>query len=284
MTIPKILHQTWKDSRVPHVFAGCVASWRANHPDWEYRLWTDDDNRGFIAEHYAWFLETYDHYPKPIQRADAVRYFILHKFGGLYVDLDFLACSPIGPLLAGRNCVLGVEPPEHCRQFGVPKLVCNALMAAVPEHPFFETVIRRLPEFVDHVECQQPVLSSTGPLMLTRVYECFPAKDSMAVLPARHFYPLTLDQATEFRLTGRTDVDLSGSVAVHLYYGNWWKPSWWDLRRRLGFAVASLARSCTGYIGMLRSADTTCIPRGSGTRKASKPSTVRQESPTRRAA
>jgi len=250
--IPQILHQTWKDNQVPDVFSDYVASWKTNHPDWEYRLWTDVDNRRLITEHYPWFLATYDAYPKPIQRADAVRYFILHRHGGLYVDLDFLSRKPITPLLRGRKCVLGVEPPQHCRQFGVPKLVCNALMASVPGHPFFETVIHQLPEFVDHVECKQPILSSTGPLMLTRVYENFPAKDSMEVLPSRHFYPLTLNQAAELRLMGKTDIDLTDSVAVHLYYGNWWKPSWWDLQRRIRFTVAATARACWGYTSKLR--------------------------------
>jgi inositol phosphorylceramide mannosyltransferase catalytic subunit len=252
--IPKVLHQTWKDSQVPGEFSDYVASWKANHPDWEYRLWTDADNRRLIAREYPWFLETYDAYAKPIQRADAVRYFILHRFGGMYVDLDFLSRKPIAPLLRGRQCVLGVEPPQHCRQFGVPKLVCNALMASVPGHPFFETVIRRLPEFVDRVECKQPVLSSTGPLMLTRVYESFSAKDTMDVLPAAYFYPLTLHQATEFRLTGKSHVDLSQSFAVHLYYGNWWKPSWWDLQRRIGYALADLARACSSRLGGPRAA------------------------------
>lgn len=247
MDIPKVLHQTWKDSQVPDMFSDYVASWKANHPDWEYRLWTDVDNRRLIAEHYRWFLGTYDAYPQPIQRADAVRYFILHKYGGLYVDLDFLSCAPIDPLLSGRQCVLGVEPPAHCRHWGVRELVCNALMAAAPDHPFFETVIRRLPEFVDRVERQEPVLSSTGPLMLTRVYEDFADRDSMHVLSHRYFYPLTLHQAADYRLTGATNADLSDCFAIHLFYGTWWKPSWWDLQRRVVCAIAAAARACVGY-------------------------------------
>lgn len=252
MDIPKVLHQTWKDSQVPPAFSDYVASWKANHPDWEYRLWTDVDNRRFIAEHYSWFLDWYDAYPRPIQRADAARYFILHKYGGLYVDLDFLSRKPITPLLRGRQCVLGVEPPQHCRQFGVEKLVCNALMASVSGHPFFDAVIHQLPEFVDRVECAQPVLSSTGPLMLTRVYEKFPAKGTMDVLPSQYFYPLNLDEAAEFRLLGKTHADLSDSVAVHLYYGNWWKPSWWDVQRRITLAVAAVTRACSRYTRALR--------------------------------
>ncbi|MBL9081547.1 MAG: hypothetical protein JNK76_07060 [Planctomycetales bacterium] len=284
MPIPKILHQTWKDRDVPRVFEDYVASWKTNHPDWEYRLWTDDDNRRLIADDYPWFLATYDRYPKPIQRADAVRYFMLHKYGGLYVDLDFLSFSSITPLLSGRECVLGVEPPEHCRQFKVPQLVCNALMASVPKHPFFETVMRELPNFVDHVECDQPELSSTGPLMLTRVYEDFAAKDTMDVLPSRHFYPLTLHQATEYRLTGRTHVDLSESVAVHLYYGNWWKPGWWDLQRRVGYAFAAAARSCSGLINRLRSQDEPRRRHGSGGLPTTKSGAADKTTKPRRAA
>lgn len=243
--IPKVLHQTWKDNQLPEAFSDCVASWKANHPDWEYRLWTDVDNRRLVAEHYSWFLETYDTYPKPIQRADAVRYFILHKYGGVYVDLDFLSCKPIDPLLSGRRCVLGVEPPNHCRHWGVPELVCNALMATVPEHPFMETVIRRLAEFADRAERKEQVLSSTGPLMLARVYEDFPDKDSMDVLSHQYFYPLTVHQAADFRLTGKIEVDCSGCFAIHLFHGTWWKPSWWDRQRRVVSAVATAARSCT---------------------------------------
>ena len=37
---------------------------------------------------YEWFLETWDAYPYNIERADAIRYFVLHHYGGIYLDLD----------------------------------------------------------------------------------------------------------------------------------------------------------------------------------------------------
>ena len=54
----------------------------------EYKLWTDASSRAFIAEQYPWFLDSFDGYPYPIQRADAIRYFVLHYYGGIYMDLD----------------------------------------------------------------------------------------------------------------------------------------------------------------------------------------------------
>jgi mannosyltransferase OCH1-like enzyme len=52
------------------------------------KFWTDDRARAFIAEEYPCFLEIFDSYPYPIQRADVIRYLILAYFGGIYIDLD----------------------------------------------------------------------------------------------------------------------------------------------------------------------------------------------------
>lgn len=58
------------------------------------QLWTNEKARNFIAKEYDWFLETYDNYPYPIMRADAIRYFILNHYGGIYIDLDDVCPSP----------------------------------------------------------------------------------------------------------------------------------------------------------------------------------------------
>jgi mannosyltransferase OCH1-like enzyme len=39
--IPKILHQTWKNTQIPSKFIKWIKTWLVNHPDWEYWLWTD---------------------------------------------------------------------------------------------------------------------------------------------------------------------------------------------------------------------------------------------------
>lgn len=88
-TIPKIIHQTWKTKDVPEKWRESQESWKALEKDgFVYKLWTDEDNRNLIKRFYPWFLSTFDGYEHGIQRADAVRYFILHKENGLYCDLD----------------------------------------------------------------------------------------------------------------------------------------------------------------------------------------------------
>lgn len=84
------VHQTWKTTQIPEKWRpsheGCLELCRQEN--FVYVLWTDDMNRKLIQVHYPWFLKTYDAYPKAIMKADAARYFFLHRFGGLYLDLD----------------------------------------------------------------------------------------------------------------------------------------------------------------------------------------------------
>lgn len=87
--IPRLIHQTWKTSLVPEKWSSSVQKYRALEAHgFTYKLWTDEDNRALIRDHYPWFLAQFDAYPYGIQRADAIRYFILYHYGGVYSDLD----------------------------------------------------------------------------------------------------------------------------------------------------------------------------------------------------
>jgi mannosyltransferase OCH1-like enzyme len=83
--IPKIIHQTWKDATVPKKYQRPYDNCRVLHPTYEFKLWTDESSREFIKNNYNWFLKTFDGYSYPIERVDAVRYFILmHEGYGTY--------------------------------------------------------------------------------------------------------------------------------------------------------------------------------------------------------
>ncbi len=71
---------------MPVKWAWCVQTWQRHHPDWEYRLWTDEDSRKLIKVHYPDFLNTYDSYSYNIQRADAIRHFILYHLEQTYAS------------------------------------------------------------------------------------------------------------------------------------------------------------------------------------------------------
>jgi inositol phosphorylceramide mannosyltransferase catalytic subunit len=134
--IPKRIFQTWKTHTLPETFEKWSNTWKKNNPTWEYQLWDDNDNRNFIKNNYAWFLPIYDSFPKEIYRADAVRYFYLYQFGGVYADLDFECVKSLEPLTDSGCVILGkMSQVDHIGQYP------NAFMASPPKADFWLVVI-----------------------------------------------------------------------------------------------------------------------------------------------
>jgi inositol phosphorylceramide mannosyltransferase catalytic subunit len=160
--IPKIIHQTYINESIPEIWKEAQQSCIKKHPDYEYILWTDAKSRAFIAEKYDWFLPTFDGYPYNIQRADAIRYFILSYYGGIYIDLDNGCKRNLDPLLAY---------PAWLRRT-VPTGISNDAMGSVPGHPFFKKVTESLQGYsrnwgVPYIT----VMYSTGPLFLSVIWK-----------------------------------------------------------------------------------------------------------------
>ncbi|KAL2839898.1 nucleotide-diphospho-sugar transferase [Aspergillus pseudodeflectus] len=160
--IPKIIHQTYKDNDIPTGWREAQQSCIDLHPDYKYILWTDDMARTFIATHYPWFLETFEGYKYPIQRADSIRYFVLYHYGGIYIDLDDGCNRKLDPLLVY---------PAFLRRT-VPIGISNDVMGSMPRHPFFHNVIQNL-QSCDHsfVLPYLTVLFSTGPTYLSIIWK-----------------------------------------------------------------------------------------------------------------
>jgi mannosyltransferase OCH1-like enzyme len=155
-------------------------TWKNLHPDWGYKLWTDAMNRNFIQDNYPGFLKKYDAFPREIQRVDAIRYFILLKEGGVYVDIDFECFENISGLLLNETCVIGKEPKEHCERFSKDLILCNAFMAATAQNKFIEFICDKV---IAHPFKQtitnNEVLESTGPFILTEAYKQYNKKSQI---------------------------------------------------------------------------------------------------------
>eukprot|EP00594_Rhizosolenia_setigera_P005719 CAMPEP_0178939110 /NCGR_PEP_ID=MMETSP0789-20121207/22_1 /TAXON_ID=3005 /ORGANISM="Rhizosolenia setigera, Strain CCMP 1694" /LENGTH=357 /DNA_ID=CAMNT_0020617903 /DNA_START=173 /DNA_END=1245 /DNA_ORIENTATION=- len=160
--IPKIIHQTYKNETIPEVWVEAQQSCIDLHPDYEYILWTNEKSREFIAAEYPWFLDTFDGYSYPIQRADSIRYFILAHFGGTYIDLDDGCNRRLDPLLAYPAWVRRTAPTG----------ISNDAMGSVPQHPFFLRTIEVLQQYDRHwILPYITVMYSTGPLFLSVVWK-----------------------------------------------------------------------------------------------------------------
>lgn len=231
LSIPKIIHMTWKSEELPEHFNAIREYWKTLNPEYEFRLWTDEDNRKLIEEEFPFFLEVYDSYKKHIQRVDAVRYCILYLYGGIYIDLDFLPIRPIDDFLDDCKLVLGKEPPFAAARSKMEKIVSNAVMATTAHNDFFLKVIHEMIEnhqSFNHVDEDTRVLFTTGPFMLTKMYDNWHEKEEIRLLDSSYFLPLHVYEIEEMYLTGKledAEKKLSNTIAIHLFCGTWWKDS-----------------------------------------------------------
>jgi mannosyltransferase OCH1-like enzyme len=164
--IPRIIHQTWKTKQVPTEWKHYQQKVIALHPDWEYRLWTDEDNDAFVKKEFPDFYPVYNSFPKNIMRADAIRYLIMYRIGGLYLDLDYEVLSPFDP----KDAKL-ILPKSRSKLFGDHRDgIGNCIFASEPGQRFWKDVIDDLKSSAGSYDSNVDVLEATGPRFLTRIF------------------------------------------------------------------------------------------------------------------
>ena len=182
LPVPPLLHQSWGSCSVPFKQRAWQRECDKVLPrNWSMWLWTDEDNRELIARDFPSFLPLYDGYDVKIKRIDAVRYFYLYKYGGVYMDLDVMCLHPLEPVLRPGHATFGTalrffphknQTTEEC-EAGLCFLkdteqVHPAFMAAPPRHPFLAFLIHRLHLTANvsfHHKRGHP-LAATGPVFL----------------------------------------------------------------------------------------------------------------------
>jgi mannosyltransferase OCH1-like enzyme len=165
MQIPKIIHQSWKSTEIPERWRDAVASVRRMHPDWEYRLWTDDDIDAYVASNYPGFYPVFVGFNRHIMRMDAFRYILMSDFGGLYCDLDY---EFVRPYPYGETAVQ--LSYEYQRAYGDDAdQVANYVFASVPGHPLWADALADLEANPPQSTVPGDVCILTGPGLVTRI-------------------------------------------------------------------------------------------------------------------
>jgi mannosyltransferase OCH1-like enzyme len=158
--IPGILHQSWKDEQIPYEIykKSWVESWMNLHRGWQRMFWTDADNLALVRTEYPQFYPAYCELAPGIKQADFARFLYMHRFGGVYVDLDFVCLRPLAPLLADFDIVLGCLSDDN-DYYRIP----NAFLASSRGNPFW---LRLAEDALNAPPSEQQVERHTGPFRL----------------------------------------------------------------------------------------------------------------------
>jgi mannosyltransferase OCH1-like enzyme len=207
--IPRIIHQTSRkltpeEGRLAHRL-------RTLLPDWEYRLWSDNDNERLVEAQFPQYLSAYRSIKRGVIKADIARYMYLSALGGFYLDTDYKIVRPIDFEMLSHACVLPISRDDKSTfRLG------NAVMGSQSGHPFWS-------DFIAHIFsnagledlAESRIETTTGPEGLTEFYLARRDLYHGIYLPPKIMFhpPLTLGG---FSFQSRRI-----TVGAHLCWGSW---------------------------------------------------------------
>jgi inositol phosphorylceramide mannosyltransferase catalytic subunit len=129
-SIPRIFHAIWLGpNEMPESHAVWMQGWRDAHPDWEFMLWTDENLPLLQCAHKYHESRNY------AQRSDILRFEVLYRYGGVYLDTDMECLQPLDGLIAGLSGFTGLEKPDRPAQ---------GIVGAARGHPFLRLWLDRV--------------------------------------------------------------------------------------------------------------------------------------------
>jgi len=183
MSIPKIIHQLWIGSKPAPMTL--MDTWKEKNPDFEYIFWNEAEiikrNMVFRCQ------DKIDDIEEINGKADIMRWEILYKYGGVFLDADSICIEPIDEELLNKKCFAGWEH-EEVR----PGLIATGTMG----FPIHDTLVKNAIEWILKNEVSQRkgtmmAWQSVGPGLLTRMYNVLNYTD-LHIFPSYSFLPIHL--------------------------------------------------------------------------------------------
>lgn len=179
MIIPKIIHQIWiGPNKRPDVWMDTVRDFCIKY-DFEYMLW--DEERIYKLE--MTNRTFYDDMSSYNGKSDILRYEILYKYGGVYVDADtvFTKFEKLHNILNAFDSDAG---------FGFERdgeLIAGGISISVKNSSFMKKCIEALP----YRNFTLLPWISVGPSLITDVYQLYGYGIRVTLYPSKTFYPIS---------------------------------------------------------------------------------------------
>ena len=214
--IPLLIHQIWLGPKpLPEKHNLFRASWKKNHPDWKYKLWMDSDikNFNFINK------TAFDKATNYGEKSDILRYEILYKYGGLYVDDDFECLQPFDALHYLYDFYTGLAPNGRLEMY-------NGLIGSSAENFIIKNLCYNIGKKKGKRDSFDSIMHRTGPYYFTKII-----LDSLRLspnfnfisFPSQFFYPWPSKDRFNDDLFNIKKYITKNSMAIHYWATSWQK-------------------------------------------------------------
>lgn len=197
--IPKIIHQIWIGDKPPPT--KFMNTWKDKHPGYEYIYWNEHElvKRNFNVE----LIDKINEMEEINGKADILRWEILYKYGGIFIDADSICIESFDNLLELNKSFASYEN-ETVRGINWAKnnpmyddvlarthpLIATGTMAFPPKHDLPRLAIEWIKNNNISVnKTGKRAWRTVGPGLLTRLYYSGKWND-ITILPSYYFLPV----------------------------------------------------------------------------------------------
>lgn len=149
--IPKIIHYVWVGpAEITPLAMRCILSWKKYLPDYQIKLWNESNSP--MQHHYV--QEMYKQ-KKWAFVSDYIRFWVLEKEGGIYLDTDTEVLKSFNPLL-GHSAFVGKTKDG---------ITAAGVIGATPHHEAIKAML------AVYDEDREYTTKRTSPITVTKVLE-----------------------------------------------------------------------------------------------------------------
>lgn len=195
--IPKIIHQIWiGPNKRPDCWMNTFKiDYIKMNPSWKYKLW-NEENIAELFTNFPVIKQIYESEKTYNGKSDILRYLILYKHGGVYVDADsvWINKKSLDPLLlkASKSDFFVAFEPKM-------KLLCGGVMGSSINNNYVKKLIDIIIRMVKRDNSDKVYLvdyrrmrningayKQIGPGLITRLYK---NNKEITKFPPHYFYP-----------------------------------------------------------------------------------------------
>lgn len=205
--IPKIIHYIWLGNNpIPPQIKKCINSWSKVCPDYEIKFWNEEN---LDLEKYQYVKDALEA-KKYAFASDVLRFEILKKYGGIYLDVDVKLLKKLDQFLE-YDFFTGFENKEALN----PGLICGCVKDSELANKMVEYYSKA--DFNTDMSNNQTVCTIITNILQNKynfeINNTTQINNNIAIFSSDYFCPK--DMST--RLVTKT----RNTVSIHLYFASW---------------------------------------------------------------
>jgi mannosyltransferase OCH1-like enzyme len=188
-----------------------------------YKLWTDAEASRITGPYFDGVLtdtELWNASTSYAMKSDLLRYLILEKWGGWYIDSDFIMKRDIGQIFCGSSLTVAAESMWYT----------NSIIGASKKNEFLESLnseIWHKRKSLEMISRNQSILEITGPIIFTKILTMgdWHLHPSTRIIPPSFYamqpgYDIKWMRQVRPELLDKEGYPI-GSIGRHLYSASW---------------------------------------------------------------